>query len=112
MFKLLDVRNLHIKVDPADVARSITVTEDVTLQKLGFENKNEAASLSNQDVVNRINAKLLEIFSVNSKEEIGNMECKEILAKLDHVFKIREDNQPNVDYPVCKRILTYILIVA
>ena len=74
----------------------------MTLQKLGFADKNEAASLSNEDVVNQINKKLLEIFGVNSKEEISNIESKEILAKLDSVFKIREDNQPNVDYPVSK----------
>ena len=51
--------------------------------------------------------KLLEIFGVKSKEEIGNIETKEILAKLDSVFKIREDNQPNVDYPV-RKINIYI----
>ena len=43
-----------------------------------------------------MNAKLLEIFGVKSKEEIGYMESKEIIAKLDSVFKSREDNQPNV----------------
>ena len=53
-------------------------------------------------MVNKINAKLLEIFAVKSKEEIGKIETKEILAKLDSFFKIREDNQPNVDYPVSK----------
>jgi len=92
-------RSLHIKFDPADIARSITVTEDVTLQKLGFADKKEAAGLSNDEVVKQINDKLIQIFGVKSKEEIGNMESKDILAKLDSVFKVREDNQPHVDYP-------------
>ena len=52
--------------------------------------------------------KLLEIFGVKSKEEIRNIETKDILAKLDSVFKIREDNQPNVDYPVSK-ICIYLI---
>ena len=104
----IGIRTLHIKYDPAEIARSITVTEDVTLEKLGFANKNEAASLSNEEVVNKINAKLLEIFGVKSKEEIGGIDTKEILAKLDCVFKIREDNQPNVDYPVRKIIIHQI----
>jgi len=92
-------RYLHIKFDPADIARSITVTEEVTLQKLGFADKKEAASLSNDEVVKQINDKLIQIFGVKSKEEIGTMEGKDILAKLDSVFKVREDNQPHVDYP-------------
>ena len=95
-------RALHIKYDPAKIAKSIQVTEDVTLKKLGFANKNQFASLSNEEVVNQMNAKLLEIFGVKSKEEIGYMESKEIIAKLDSVFKTREDNQPNVAYPVRK----------
>ena len=89
-------RALHTKYDPAKIASNIKVTEDVTLKKLGFANKNEIASLSNEEVVNLMNAKLLEIFGVKSKEEIGYMESKEIIAKLDSVFKSREDNQPNV----------------
>ena len=89
-------RALHTKYDPAKIAKSIQVTEDVTLKKLGFANKNEIASLSNEEVVNLMNAKLLEIFGVKSKEEIGYMESKEIIAKLDSVFKTQEDNQPNV----------------
>ena len=100
IFEFAAVRSLHIKFDPADIARSITVTEDVTIQKLGFADKKEAAGLSNDEVVKQINDKLLQIFGVKSKEEIGNMESKDILAKLDSVFKVREDNQPHVDYPV------------
>jgi len=92
----LSRRALHTKCDPAKIASNIKATEDVTLEKLGFANKNQFASLSNEEVVNLMNAKLLEIFGVKSKEEIGYMESKEIIAKLDSVFKTREDKQPNV----------------
>ena len=104
MSKFAVVRYLHIKFNPAEIARSITVTEDITLQKLGFADKKEAANLSDEEVVKQINSKLLEIFGVNAKEDIATMESKDILAKLDSVFKVREDNQPHVDYPVSNQL--------
>ena len=96
----LGLRQLHIKIEPSEVLRSIAVTEDVTIAKLGFSNKDEALKLSPDEIVAKINAEILKIFGVNSKDDIGNMETKDILAKLDSVFKIRVDGQPHVDFPV------------
>ena len=76
------------------------MTEDVSLQKLGFATKEEISKLSSDDIVNQINGEILRIFAVNSKSDIAAVETKEILAKLDSVFKVREDNQPYVDFPV------------
>ena len=75
------------------------MTEDVSLQKLGFATKEEISKLSSDDIVNQINGEILRIFGVNSKSDIAAMETKEILAKLDSIFKVREDNQPRVDFP-------------
>jgi len=92
-------RQLHIKIEPSEVVRSIAVTEEVTIAKLGLNNKDEALKLSPDEAVTRINNEILNIFGVNSKADIGNMETKEILTKLDSVFKIRVDGQPHVDFP-------------
>ena len=94
------LRKLHVKVEPAELVRLIAVTEDVSLQKLGFAAKEDISKLSADDIVNQINGEILRIFGVNSKSDIAAMETKEILTKLDSVFKVREDNQPNVDFPV------------
>jgi len=95
----LGLRKLHVKVEPAELVRLIAVTEDVSLQKLGFATKEEISKLSSDDIVNQINGEILRIFAVNSKSDIAAVETKEILAKLDSVFKVREDNQPHVDFP-------------
>jgi len=92
-------RQLHIKIEPSEVFRSIAVTERVTVAKLGFGNNDEVLKLSPDEVVANINAEILKIFGVNSKNDIGNMETKDILTKLDSVFKIRVDGQPHVDFP-------------
>ena len=97
---LKGLRKLHVKVEPAELVRLIAVTEDVSLQKLGFATKEEISKLSSDDIVNQINGEILRIFGVNSKSDIAAVETKEILAKLDSVFKVREDNQPHVDFPV------------
>ena len=102
---LKGLRKLHVKVEPAELVRLIAVTEDVSLQKLGFATKEEISKLSSDDIVNQINGEILRIFGVNSKSDIAAVETKEILAKLDSVFKVREDNQPHVDFPV---IIFYI----
>ena len=101
------VRNLHIKIEPSEVVRSIAVTEDVTLEKLGFATKEEALKLSPDEVVSKINSGILKIFNVTSKSEIGDLESKDILAKLDSVFRVRVDGQPHVDYPVSEMIEIY-----
>merc|ERR1712141_206677 len=93
------LRKLHVKVEPAELVRLIAVTEDVSLQKLGFATKEEISKLSADDIVNQINGEILRIFGVNSKSDIAALETKEIPTKLDSVFKVREDNQPNVDFP-------------
>merc|ERR1712203_293469 len=93
------VRKLHIKIEPSEVVRSIAVTEDVTIEKLGLNNKEEALKLSPDETVTVINNEILNIFRVSSKDEIAAMETKDILAKLDAVFKVRVDGQPHVDYP-------------
>ena len=56
--------------------------------------------LSPDEAVKKINGEILKIFGVASKDDIGVMESKDILAKLDSVFKVRVDGQPHVDYPV------------
>ena len=56
--------------------------------------------LSPDETVTVINNEILNIFRVSSKDEIAAMETKDILAKLDAVFKVRVDGQPHVDYPV------------
>merc|ERR1712037_1021840 len=84
------VRKLHIKIEPS---------EDVTIEKLGLNNKEEALKLSPDETVTVINNEILNIFRVSSKDEIAAMETKDILAKLDAVFKVRVDGQPHVDYP-------------
>ena len=99
------LRKLHVKVEPAELVRLIAITEDVSLQKLGFATKEEISKLSADDIVNQINGEILRIFGVNSKSDIAAMETKEILTKLDSVFKVREDNQPNVDFPVSNLFL-------
>ena len=99
-FLFIGVRKLHIKIEPSEVVRSIAVTEDVTIEKLGLNNKEEALKLSPDETVTIINNEILNIFRVSSKDEIAAMETKDILAKLDAVFKIRVDGKPNVDYPV------------
>ena len=71
----------------------------MTWQRTAFNEVNDW-SLSADDIVNQINGEILRIFGVNSKSDIAAMETKEILAKLDSVFKVREDNQPHVDFPV------------
>lgn len=86
------------------------MTEDVSLQKLGFATKEEISKLSSDDIVNQINGEILRIFAVNSKSDIAAVETKEILAKLDSVFKVREDNQPHVDFPVNFFTLNWILM--
>ena len=96
----IGVRKLHIKIEPSEVVRSIAVTEDVTISKLGLNNKEEALKLSPDETVTIINNEILNIFRVSSKDEIAAMETKDILAKLDAVFKVRVDGQPHVDYPV------------
>ena len=99
-FLFIGVRKLHIKIEPSEVVRSIAVTEDVTISKLGLNNKEEALKLSPDETVTIINNEILNIFRVSSKYEIAAMETKDILAKLDAVFKVRVDGQPHVDYPV------------
>ena len=99
-FLLIGVRKLHIKIEPSEVVRSIAVTEDVTIAKLGLNSKEEALKLSPDETVTIINNEILNIFRVSSKDEIAAMETKDILAKLDAVFKVRVDGQPHVDYPV------------
>ena len=99
-FLFIGVRKLHIKIEPSEVVRSIAVTEDVTISKLGLNNKEEAVKLSPDETVTIINNEILNIFRVSSKDEIAAMETKDILAKLDAVFKVRVDGQPHVDYPV------------
>ena len=96
----IGVRKLHIKIEPSEVVRSIAVTEDVTIAKLGLISKEEALKLSPDETVTIINNEILNIFRVSSKDEIAAMETKDILAKLDAVFKVRVDGQPHVDYPV------------
>ena len=96
----IGVRKLHIKIEPSEVVRSIAVTEDVTIAKLGLNSKEEALKLSPDETVTIINNEILNIFRVSSKDEIAAMETKDILAKLDAVFKVRVDGQPHVDYPV------------
>ena len=96
----IGVRKLHIKIEPSEVVRSIAVTEDVTISKLGLNSKEEALKLSPDETVTIINNEILNIFRVSSKDEIAAMETKDILAKLDAVFKVRVDGQPHVDYPV------------
>ena len=97
---MIGVRKLHIKIEPSEVVRSIAVTEDVTIAKLGLISKEEALKLSPDETVTIINNEILNIFRVSSKDEIAAMETKDILAKLDAVFKVRVDGQPHVDYPV------------
>ena len=99
-FLFIGVRKLHIKIEPSEVVRSIAVTEDVTIAKLGLMSKEEALKLSPDETVTIINNEILNIFRVSSKDEIAAMETKDILAKLDAVFKVRVDGQPHVDYPV------------
>ena len=99
-FLFIGVRKLHIKIEPSEVVRSIAVTEDVTIAKLGLNSKEEALKLSPDETVTIINNEILNIFRVSSKDEIAAMETKDILAKLDAVFKVRVDGQPHVDYPV------------
>ena len=99
-FLFIGVRKLHIKIEPSEVVRSIAVTEDVTISKLGLNNKEEALKLSPDETVTIINNEILNIFRVSSKYEIAAMETKDILDKLDAVFKVRVDGQPHVDYPV------------
>ena len=96
----IGVRKLHIKIEPSEVVRSIAVTEDVTISKLGLNSKEEALKLSPDETVTIINNEILNIFRVSSKDEIAAMETKDILAKLDAVFKVRVDGHPHVDYPV------------
>ena len=81
----------------------------MTWQRTAFNEVNDW-SLSADDIVNQINGEILRIFGVNSKYDIAVMETKEILAKLDSVFKVREDNQPHVDFPVSVVNLFFILI--
>lgn len=99
-FLFIGVRKLHVKIEPSEVVRSIAVTDDVTIAKLGLNNKEEALKLSPDETVTIINNEILNIFRVSSKDEIAAMETKDILAKLDAVFKIRVDGKPHVDYPV------------
>ena len=99
-FLFIGVRKLHIKIEPSEVVRSIAVTENVTISKLGLNSKEEALKLSPDETVTIINNEILNIFRVSSKDEIAAMETKDILAKLDAVFKVRVDGQPHVDYPV------------
>jgi hypothetical protein len=98
-FNNYGVRKLHIKIEPSEVVRSIAVTEDFTIAKLGLNSKEEALKLSPDETVTIINNEILNIFRVSSKDEIAAMETKDILAKLDAVFKVRVDGQPHVDYP-------------
>ena len=74
------------------------------MEKLGFANKEEALKLSPEEVVSKINSGILKIFNVTSKSEISALESKDILAKLDSVFRVRVDGQPHVDYPVSEII--------
>ena len=111
-FLFIGVRKLHIKIEPSEVVRSIAVTEDVTIAKLGLNSKEEALKLSPDETVTIINNEILNIFRVSSKDEIAAMETKDILAKLDAVFKVRVDGQPHVDYPVSMKYqsMSYIKV--
>ena len=42
------LRKLHVKVEPAELVRLMAVTEDVSLQKLGFSTKEEISKLRSQ----------------------------------------------------------------